>query len=178
MDTQRQNFWVESINKEAAVRFAWHLKYSKKFAKKAIKQQSDAARKSKAVPISNNSAISQQIKRMESEERRELEAAEETAPKSPTTKPSEVKKFNEMKPVPRKIMSLLYDGISHHGEGRYAYLRARKGVAPEDKFEYPVLTSCQYGWRLGDHGLPTTSPFARTSIVRDTFFRYSGIIVG
>ena len=39
MDAQWQNFWIESINKEAAVRFQWHLRYSKQFAKTAFQSR-------------------------------------------------------------------------------------------------------------------------------------------
>ena len=34
-DVQRQNFWTESIHKEAYTRLAWHEKYSKEFARES-----------------------------------------------------------------------------------------------------------------------------------------------
>ena len=31
------------------------------------------------------------------------------------------------------------------------FLRARTTLGPEDKYEYPFVSSFNYGWRLNDH---------------------------
>ena len=31
------------------------------------------------------------------------------------------------------------------------FLRARTALGPEDKYEYPFVSSFNYGWRLNDH---------------------------
>ena len=86
--------------------------------------------------------------------------------------------YKDMRPPSEKTRVQLYSGISHHGEGRYAYLKKRYQKSPEEKFVFPLLSSNVYGWKIHDFGIPKCSPHARTRIVRDTFYRPSGIITG
>lgn len=84
----------------------------------------------------------------------------------------------EMRPVTPGVKGKLYDGFTKEGKGRYQYLTSRNEKQPEDKFVYPLLSSWEYGWKLGDvirkedikkpkHG--------RTRIVADTFYTRTGI---
>uniref|UniRef100_A0A8C4YMM2 Sperm microtubule inner protein 1 C-terminal domain-containing protein n=1 Tax=Gopherus evgoodei TaxID=1825980 RepID=A0A8C4YMM2_9SAUR len=57
--------------------------------------------------------------------------------------------LKEMRPATPKTKHLLYQGISWEGQGRHLYLQERKLKNPEEKFHYPVLSSWEYGWRLG-----------------------------
>ena len=191
MDTQQQNFWKETINKEAAVRFAWHLKFSKRFAKEAAKDmQADAPRpswKNRSVAntqanIQAHSTISKRIKQLENEGKTDeipsnrLQSNGVVKQKDDKVAHGQTGKvYREMRPASQKTRSLLFSGISHHGEGRYSYLQKRKFVSPDEKYKYPILSSCDFGWKIKDYGGQKASPFARTCIVRDTFFRHSGI---
>lgn len=54
-----------------------------------------------------------------------------------------------MRQVPPSTLQLLFQGISHDGQGRALYLRERHRQKPEEKFQYPILSSWEYGWHVG-----------------------------
>lgn len=196
MDTQMQNFWIESINKEASLRFQWQLKYSKSFARAVAKRQADSQ-----PTTSMSSNIARHIERMENELKNDYPkpAGEASRSRGITAEKGTVKeedlklddvegdditdralatfRFRDMRPASPQTRSELYKGISHHEEGRYAYLKKRNNKSPEEKYEFPILSSCVYGWKIGNNDM-TKSPYARTRIIRDTFYRRSGIITG
>ena len=194
MDTQQQNFWVENIQKEAALRFAWQLRYSKKFAKDAAREKPPQRKQPVGLHLQSN--ISERIKHIEDEMAPKGSAArgaDKTASQAgsrgsrtsqrasrSSAKSSEGVSIRNMRPPSVATRSLLYGGISAHGEGRYAYLKKRKSLTPEQKYEFPVLSSCQYGWKIMDFMDPNSKPsrFARTCVIRDSFYRNSGIILG
>jgi hypothetical protein len=83
-----------------------------------------------------------------------------------------------MKPVEDKTSCLLYDGVSGQGKGRKSYLKARNVLDPEQKYYLPLISSWEYGWRVGswmstrkcgrpEHCFTTTIP--------ETFYRRNGI---
>lgn len=74
MDAQWQNFWVESINKEAAVRFQWHLRYSKQFAKTAFQSRP------KKEGMKFGSEISQRIRLLEQQGEQTKRSASQPLP--------------------------------------------------------------------------------------------------
>ena len=182
MDTQQQNFWVESIQKEAALRFAWQLRYSKKFAKENSSKREPQKKDSPAVAgKSFKQNITDQINQIESSmtgrTNRVIGPPVGSRPRTSTT--SRKGPIRDMRPATVNTKSLLYSGISAHGEGRYAYLKKRKLLTPEEKFEFPVLSSCQYGWKILEYVKnPKGSKFARTCVIKDTFYRNSGISLG
>lgn len=170
-----QNFWIESINKEASLRFAWQLKYSKTFAKAARKKRE----KDKGSGGKVNSNIAKHIQQMEKDlNKRPNTSGAEVPENDSDAKEKLAMDLRDMYPASAKTRSQLYEGISHHGEGRYAYLKMRQEKSPEEKYVFPILSSCVYGWKVLDYGMPKCSPFARTRVVRDTFYRHSGIING
>ncbi|XP_059581509.1 protein ATP6V1FNB [Alligator mississippiensis] len=73
-------------------------------------------------------------------------------PPAPPEPPPLGPRIKEMKPVPPDVQALLYQGISHDGQGRWRYLRARAGLSPEDKYDEPITSSFDYGWQLGEVG--------------------------
>ena len=191
MDTQQQNFWTENIQKEAALRFAWQLRYSKKFAKEAAADKPPQRKQPAGLHVQSN--ISERIRHIEDEiavrrsagggpdktASRAGSDASQRASRS-SAKSHRRDSIRDMRPPSVATRSLLYSGISAHGEGRYAYLKKRKSMTPEQKYEFPVLSSCQYGWKILDFMNPNSkpSPFARTCVIRDSFYRNSGIILG
>ncbi len=182
MDTQLQKFWVESINKEASLRFTWHLRYSKKFAKDAVQSEEANGRLRRKKAETVNSTVSERIRRLESEgQRRKPRAASSAGRRGEgqrLTQSDGAVSLRDMRPASSNTRALLYNGISAHGEGRYAYLKTRRNLVPEKKYEFPILSSCQYGWKILDITNPKPSAHARTCVIRDSFYRNSGIILG
>ena len=175
MDNRRQMFLVEAFNKEEAVRFAWHLKYSKAFAKQAA-ASTNKKLQTEAGMMQLNSTIVKRIRNLEGEMKPECAgtSSEVARGEGGGTQPVIL---HDMRPVSPQSISLLYKGISAHEEGRYAYLNKRKMKSPEQKYEFPITASSLYGWKIMDFSTPKSSAFARTCIVRDTFYRSSGIII-
>uniref|UniRef100_A0A8C6SHP3 Si:ch211-193l2.10 n=1 Tax=Neogobius melanostomus TaxID=47308 RepID=A0A8C6SHP3_9GOBI len=60
--------------------------------------------------------------------------------------------------------------------GRSQYLRSRSLMLPEQKFEFPLLSSWEYGWRLGDFSLDYKTPTrARSSVIKSAFYARNGV---
>jgi len=81
-----------------------------------------------------------------------------------------------MRPVGERSKALLYEGFSREGRGRARYLRDRRLLEPGAKFTHPVVSSWEYGWKVGDemdaYGRPT---HARTSTIQDSFYTRNGV---
>lgn len=89
-----------------------------------------------------------------------------------------VAKLPPMWPASAGVKQRLYEGLSHHGQGRQRYLHERYIEDPEQKFPLPVLNSWDYGWRFSDVIDPQTikkSPHIRIRTVDDTFYRRNGV---
>ena len=85
---------------------------------------------------------------------------------------------SEMRPVDQSTKGKLYDGFTKEGKGRYQYLSSRYEQIPEEKFSFPLLSSWESGWRLGDviRKDEIKKPVnGRTRIVADTFYTRTGI---
>ncbi|KAI1890364.1 hypothetical protein AGOR_G00152970 [Albula goreensis] len=81
-----------------------------------------------------------------------------------------------MRPVSPQTKEALFQGFSKEGRGRHLYLRRRVQKGPEEKFDFPLLSSWDYGWRLGDYDREYRSPAnGRSGIVRNTFYARNGI---
>ena len=172
MDTQRQNFWKESIRKEAMVRLAWQTQYSKEFARTGGFSESKAKKGSVDIePVMKNLQEKLEIKL------NELPAAE-TEVQADTTKPSSQPAIylKEMRPASKRTVKLLYEGFSADGGGRYAYLEKRKTIIPERKYEFPITSSFEYGWK-SKHAMRGMKPaqFSRSSTIKEEFYRPNGI---
>jgi len=176
MDTQRQNFWKESIDKEAAVRLAWHMQFSKEFANKSL-----PLRKKKAVNfLPKISAANSQLVKSNSNDARKVKCKTFPANFKPTATGEEetTTLLIEMRPVTPITKNLLYKGFSALGEGRYAYLQERKKKKPEQKYEFPITNGWEYGWKITDamkHSTSKPAEFGRTRIVKDSFYRNNGV---
>jgi hypothetical protein len=176
MDTQQQNFWQESIEKEAALRFAWYLRYTKNFAKDVAKKKPEVVNENIASAKAFQDNISTRLQKLGS-------TSAEDSKKSRSASRRSLRRFlskdgivQDMRPPSVSTKAILYNGISAHGEGRYAYLKKRRQLAPEEKYEFPILSSNLHGWKITEYiKEPKHSPFGRTCIVRDTFYRNSGI---
>uniref|UniRef100_A0AAV2MLK1 Sperm microtubule inner protein 1 C-terminal domain-containing protein n=1 Tax=Knipowitschia caucasica TaxID=637954 RepID=A0AAV2MLK1_KNICA len=75
-----------------------------------------------------------------------------------------------------QVRQSLYQDSSHQGRGRSLYLRRRGQMLPEQKFDFPLVSSWEYGWRLGDFTLDYKTPTrARSSVVKSTFYARNGV---
>lgn len=178
MDTQRQNFWKEAIEKECSVRVAW-----------MDRNRGDVPyRDTKSVQEKRNAALVEKVKGSipkRPEKSVTLPSINGTKNESPTNnhlttekrKPRADLCLTEMRPVSPSVRQLLYRGFTKEGKGRYQYLQARTAKKPEDKYEYPLTSSWDIGWHLDDVTTKFQGPmYARSRIVRDTFFRRNGIL--
>lgn len=175
-----QKFWLESISKEAALRHSWHQRYAKQFKENQATPKAAKTRRHGSVP--NGNTVAERIRRLESERRVKIGATSPDKADSSSSKKEKITNslsLKDMRPATAGTRQLLYNGISAHGGGRYAYLRKRKMLNPEEKFEFPILSSCQYGWKMREFGgEPKSSPYARVCVIKDSFYRNSGIIFG
>eukprot|EP00451_Oxyrrhis_marina_P019800 CAMPEP_0204341084 /NCGR_PEP_ID=MMETSP0469-20131031/23078_1 /ASSEMBLY_ACC=CAM_ASM_000384 /TAXON_ID=2969 /ORGANISM="Oxyrrhis marina" /LENGTH=144 /DNA_ID=CAMNT_0051325741 /DNA_START=10 /DNA_END=444 /DNA_ORIENTATION=- len=69
---------------------------------------------------------------------------------------------------------LLYHGVSADGQGRAAYLKARRDESPQLKFGAPATSSHEVGWNA-PMVVGSVAAFSKRPIVRDTFYRTNGV---
>ncbi|CAH8536063.1 unnamed protein product [Schistosoma mattheei] len=77
-----------------------------------------------------------------------------------------------------EVLKLLYEGISKEGKGRNRYLHDRYKLNLEDKFQFPILSSMEYGWGHADLISKSTAQsrkFGRQCVIEDSFYRRTGI---
>ena len=168
-DTNMQNFWTEAINKEANVRFEWQLRYSKEFSKNAFKSPPK-----KKPTLQMNDDVTNRIKELENSIS-PSPTVEGAGDKAET--PRKSSPLVDMNPATKDVLGLLYDGLSHHGEGRYCYLKRRLEISPDKKYSFPILSSMNYGWKILDFVTLKPSCYGCTAIVKNTFYRSSGVIL-
>lgn len=78
-----------------------------------------------------------------------------------------------MYPVELPVRKLIFDGFSKEGKGRHQYLQNRREVIPERKYQFPLCSSWDYGWRLEEHTPKhaVEKPiYGRRAIVESDFF--------
>ena len=68
----------------------------------------------------------------------------------------------------------LYEGFSHHGQGRSDYLKRRLHLSPEQKYTFPQCSSWDYGWKIAEQAQTVTPKNARTSLIKDSFYANNG----
>lgn len=105
----------------------------------------------------------------------------------------EERKSKRVKPVdvPKEEKDIIYDGISRDFQGRWKYLDIRKKYKPEQKYDFPVTSSMNYGWRLYDEcnkinrsqfgdiwndSQTTPSKYAIKNLVMNNFYRDNGVL--
>jgi len=161
MDTQRQNFWKESINNEVTIRNRWFQQHMNT----GFSEPSEQTKPRKVIKV--------QPLQMKA-----LPVLEKEAPATvlPTVEVP-AKSETEMRVASATTKQLLYTGLSAEGEGRKAYLVQRRCKNPEDKFQFPLTSALEVGWKIrevGKKGEGKPAQFGRSRIVQDTFFRTNG----
>lgn len=167
MDTRAQNSWKELIEKEASTRIACALK------KEDLKDEDDWFDRKKYTdhrPLTVN-AMPQLNFPPRPPKRSPANTILELAEKLKNSKMLET-----MRPADDKTQKLLFDGFTKEGKGRHQYLRARTAHNPEDKYEFPLLSSWEYGWKLKDVEQTFKNPKnGRSKIVEESFYRRNGV---
>ncbi|XP_047204698.1 protein ATP6V1FNB [Girardinichthys multiradiatus] len=167
LTTQSQNFYKEQVQKQVLTRLAWKSRYAKLY------------------PSSYNSLEPTKLPQL-SKDTQAITAAVPRAPGKqidlprPPPLPKEGKQHLDVPPLMRptspQTRQALYQDSSHNGRGRSLYLRKRSYIRPEEKFDFPLLSSWEYGWRLGDYTVDYRTPScARSSVVKSTFYARNGV---
>ncbi|XP_053159026.1 protein ATP6V1FNB [Hemicordylus capensis] len=171
LTTREQDGWRELISKEAACRVGWKAKYGQKYPRQ-LPNYGISRRKgflpALCLPEAGLGSPKCPEQTAQREEGQQLLGEKEVT--------SHQEPLPEMRVPTPEITQLLYQGFSHEGKGRSHYLKERKMKSPEEKFCYPVLSSWEYGWRLGDVVKDIRTPiYGKSRIVKDTFFFKNGI---
>ncbi|XP_043934726.1 protein ATP6V1FNB-like [Protopterus annectens] len=159
--TRGQNWWKEVIEKEAYTRLTWRAKYGQ--APSTVKTEVPKVQPTakRVLPVINYPKYRKR---------------KEQAPQLQVSASFKDLNARDMRPVTPQTFNLLYQGFSKEGKGRCEYLQRRKQKGPEEKFEYPLLSSWIYGWRLGDVVKEMRTPaHGRSRIVKDTFYKRNGV---
>lgn len=169
MDTRAQNSWKELIEKEAATRLQCKLKQeeSKDEDEWFVRSKYTSSKSmTPKAPVS--------ITYPPRPERKN--PTQQVADLTKELKESEKNLLSDMKPADKDVVKLLYDGFTKEEKGRYQYLKARKLEKPETKYEYPLLSSFEYGWKLNEVAPKYKTPSnGRSKIVEDSFYRRNGV---
>lgn len=182
LTTQSQNSYREQIYKEMMTRLTWKQRYSKLYPPSVNKTSSkDNTGSNKSTdtnqgPLQGGTSpvlppITMTKVRMKSEP-----AISVTSLPVRAERPRPITVPPAMRPASPQTRQALYQESSHQGRGRSVYLRRRGLMSPEQKFDFPLVSSWEYGWRLGDFSLDYRTPVrARSSVVRSTFYARNGV---
>ena len=206
MDTQRQNFWTESIVKEKKKRLDWLMKTD---PSEFMRLSQEAAQEAPAKIDDNQTGKGQEnllddvggiatltgtSASVIGEKSSDAQLEADRFPKNQViakyqTMPPRSNFIEdvlesetctevppEMRPPSRETKKLLYEGFSKEGLGRKKYLETRKMKKPEERFDYTVTSNWEYGWQQTTDLHPPKN--GRSRIVRDTFFRTGGALKG
>nr|XP_014344985.1 PREDICTED: uncharacterized protein LOC106703849 [Latimeria chalumnae] len=161
---RNQKCWKEIIDKEMYTRVAWKLKHGHELSKHL-----SVSRKTETDKCSAVKSVLPVIKFPPPAAVKKKEVLQDVPIKSEEL-------LVEMRPVTPQTLGLLYKGFSREGKGRFLYLKQRKMKSPEEKFDYPLLSSWEYGWKLGDFVKEIRTPMhGRSRIVKDTFYKRNGV---
>jgi hypothetical protein len=169
MDTRVQNAWKELVEKEANTRVECKLR------QEANKDEDEWFVRSKytqakAGTLNIPTAIKFPPKPAKKDPSLEIERL------SQQLKESGVNLLSDMKKPDEATSKLLYDGLSKEGKGRRQYLEKRKLEKPEERYEYPINSSFEYGWKLKEVAQEYKTPIhGRGRIVEESFYRRNGV---
>lgn len=175
-NTQMQNFWKETCEKEASARLQSFAKM--RGQERSKPRQLEVFRKR----IENNKpsdALLERLPAITIDQKFSRKKADLNLPMGLDNVTSAFLEAPEMRAPSPAVMSTLYDGFTKEGKGRCIYLRKRYNKIPEEKFSFPTCSSWEYGWRLGDviKKEDIKKPkFGRTKIVEDTFYTRNGLM--
>ncbi|KAH9490639.1 Protein atp6v1fnb [Bulinus truncatus] len=188
--TQMQNLWKEAIEKEAQARLEAFQRLKGKT--RITSNQAEVYRKRQELnksaliqikppaidEIKHHRKNAEHVSKVRNENILYDTKADDTRVNDTRVNDFKTSKVNIMRPVSPLVKATLYDGYSRLGQGRKNYLKERHSKNPEDKFIFPITTSWDYGWRLGDviNTQEIKRPkFAQCEIMKKTFYRRNGL---
>ncbi|XP_049432879.1 protein ATP6V1FNB isoform X3 [Epinephelus fuscoguttatus] len=184
LTTQSQNFYREQIQKEMLTRLAWKSHYAKLYPSRYNPRNNSTEPTQLPQLAADPRAVLPPVTRT-TEKRSNLPPSRSHPPPHPPPPPPPVVSSEGegqlsvaplMRPVSPETRHTLYQDSSHNGKGRSLYLQRRRHIRPEEKFDFPVLSSWEYGWRLGDYSLDYRTPScAKSSVVKNTFYARNGV---
>lgn len=174
MDTRAQNTWKELIEKEAHTRIQSKLNTEKNkdddewFVRSKYTQQNQRIETPVVkAPITDIVYPPRPVKNSPSEQIAKL---------TEQIRANSANLLSDMKPPQPAQVKLLFDGFTKEEKGRYQYMKSRKSENPEEKYEYPLLSSFEYGWKLKEVAPAYKTPSnGRSKIVEDSFYRRNGV---
>ncbi|CAL8402550.1 unnamed protein product [Arctogadus glacialis] len=171
MTTQMQNCYREQITKETMTRLAWRSRYAKEYPLSSKTPAPAPPGPPPAPPLGPTPGPTPQP-----------DQTPKLPPKTRTPRLPPVPTVTErtsapplMRPPSPQTREVLYQGSSHYGQGRGLYLRRRGQMRPEEKFEFPLISSWEYGWRLGDFSVCGSPANGRSAVVKNTFYCRNGV---
>ncbi|XP_072296119.1 protein SPMIP1 [Eucyclogobius newberryi] len=185
LTTQSQNSYREQIHKETMTRLNWKQRYSKLYP----------ANQTKTSPGPEPGPTTTDRAKTDPGPPRGGVKCDKTSPALPPIAMTTARRSNTslssvslpapavrarpftvppvMRPASPQTRQSLYQD---QGRGRSLYLRRRGLMLPEQKFDFPLVSSWEYGWRLGDFTLDYKTPTrARSSVVKSTFYARNGV---
>ncbi|UJR13293.1 hypothetical protein I4U23_000311 [Adineta vaga] len=170
-DTRSQNAWKELIEKESVTRISWHRKFQPtknpdEWFKRAFYTQATSKPITQSLPTivfpprlkprSNPTDTLYQLgQKLDIEHHPNV--------------------LKEMYPVKKEHQQILSDGFSGEEKGRYKYLKVRQEIAPDHKYQYPVSSSMEYGWKLDENAYHYQTPkHAQGNLIQESFYRTNG----
>ena len=166
-DVKLQHFYEEQYAKEDGARLDWY--YANKRGQAPGKGGGSGSRQAQSaindgLPRINPMEYALKVKKKEDQHLKEI--IQEAR-----------KKYSkeEMRPADRSTKDKLYEGFTKEGRGRYAYLQDRHRIIPEKKFTFPTLSSMKYGWKLDESFQLKRPDFARTRLIKDSFYKRNGV---
>ncbi|XP_076469707.1 protein SPMIP1-like [Babylonia areolata] len=172
--TQYSDFLKESYEKESNQRLAWFAK--RRNQAKTKPRQLEVFRKKITEGSQPSEALLSRLPEIDVEPRHHRRKADFNDPHVENLPEVDVQPW--MRPASPETWKSLFEGFTKEETGRYQYLRRRNKIIPEEKFAYPILTSWDYGWRLGDSMTKENikkPKYGRTHLVQDTFYTRNGI---
>ncbi|XP_034441501.1 uncharacterized protein LOC117761587 [Hippoglossus hippoglossus] len=171
--TQSQNCYREQIQKEMLTRLSWTSRYATNYPT-CCKLDTKPSMEAPQLPAASARPRAALPPVPSAPKKRQSDLRPHPPPPPPVD--GRLSVAPTMKPVSPRTSKALYQDSSHNGKGRRLYLQRRGLIRPEEKFEFPLLSSWEYGWRLGDYTLDYRTPCrARSSVVRNTFFTRNGV---
>jgi hypothetical protein len=169
MDTRAQNSWKEQVEKEAMTRILCKINKEEYKDEDAWFDKSKYTKDSKPVlPFATKINYPPKLVR--------TNPTQQALELTKQLRESGTNLLSDMRKPEEKVTKLLFDGFTKEEKGRYQYLKARKSDNPEEKYDYPLLTSFDYGWKLSEVAPAYKTPVnGRTKIVEDTFHRRNGV---
>ncbi|XP_050999239.1 protein ATP6V1FNB [Acomys russatus] len=191
---RNQAFLGEQIKKEVLARTTWTLRYGHKYLKegsRARKQPRPAAPFGSVLKASPVASTGSPVRKEPQEgwpKTRGVQDQHFTAGGAQGSRARQARDAPEhaasqgrpenlkMKQPAPATLKLLFQGISHDGQGRQGYLKERYRLKPEEKFKYPMVSSWEYGWHVGDVMKDFRTPaHARMHPITKSFYLKNGL---